>query len=150
MPAPLKAPGLVISTVTGYFHSINLPQPSQCCCQQATRNHRSSLIHTHPNKRTSSQSIFQHKVSGPMSTSARAAASFPSIPARHRYILPLRWVRPRYWNRQTMKGVNRPLPVLRCSHMMILGRTLWPKRVSRLQRRRGVLSAAMRWRCSVD
>lgn len=30
-PAPLKAPGLVISTDTGYFHSMSLPQPAWPC-----------------------------------------------------------------------------------------------------------------------
>lgn len=29
-PAPLNSPGLVISTFTGYFHSMNLPHPGDC------------------------------------------------------------------------------------------------------------------------
>lgn len=46
-PAPLKAPGLVISMLTGYFHSMNLVQPitivSFCQCLLSAGE---SLVHT--------------------------------------------------------------------------------------------------------
>nr|POF01291.1 hypothetical protein CFP56_21239 [Quercus suber] len=41
-PAPLKAPGLVISIDTGYFHVINLAQP--------TEGHKSALSRHNPSQ----------------------------------------------------------------------------------------------------
>jgi len=114
-PAPLNKPGLVISTETGYFHSMNLPQPviiSSARSQSNLHNlsHPLDQQQTDPNMHIVSRSSFPDTAPIPWSTAAPTAGDSRAIRGRHRRdSLHRRRVSGRYWSRRRRKGGSRSL-----------------------------------------
>lgn len=111
-PAALKSPGFVISTLTGYFHSINLAQPDS---EKGVSGVVSSTLEwptsrdrcfgsTHPNMHISFQSTCRGTAPTPLSIAIPTVVDFPAILARHRTP---RWERRRWMSRPRRMGGNR-------------------------------------------
>lgn len=125
-PTPLKVAGLVTSMVTGYFHSMNLPQPVPTCQHSFWLHISAQFMSAHPNTPPSSQSTCPSKAREPLSRGAQAAASFPSTPAPHLSSRHLHSVRRRCLSRRMRRARSPPLRRCweeQCRHRRRMGRT---------------------------
>ncbi len=80
-PAPLKRPGLVTTTSTGYFHCMNLVQPDKRVSRSFLERIERNLSYS--SKHSGGPNTCQQMAPGPSSEAALTAQCFPAIPPRH-------------------------------------------------------------------